>query len=606
MIRDPAPVTTDFNAQDYAILVAHPSPFRKFPKAFLCLVGLSRHYTLDEDTYPRFMHKNEEDMDLFAFIHAPDPTKVRVVERERDVDEPRLLDTTVGRIVPLLLVAPDRADSELEASVERLFDEGGSGNQMEQGDSVRGRPDVDIQPIVKAANIVTEDAAPVQLRRQEKRKSVLLAGDVLNTEVGVAAIPTLPFVTASVSTMPEHEDEGHTDSMTEPNLCTIRALRRFVVSSDSSQHSGTNVVEAKVDSLIRSSAPIMKTVTTTTPTVDPTFVTKEKVVEPSLFGASSTSAGGTDSITVYVPQWSVTNGSRLDDGRVCREMVNEFSHLKMRVEYNTKEKRRLKSVVDKQAELLKALRLRAQASEHETFERPLQDETNALKERNVILEKERDALDVNVTEVETFAAGKERELSDLNALFYPYLLTTISGRRWLLTHGMKLAITKCLKSPEYLSALGAVIGKALEKVYKMGQLLGLSMARKSNKDVSVEAVMEILPLEDPVAEKLGLNELQPNVDQLMVPIYSSPDKAVIGATALSLALDASSSRVRKIWENIASHESVLRDVFVPLAEPFSTTALTDDYEFVDADDQAVTGGDAASFPNVDDAELRIP
>nr|GEZ08902.1 hypothetical protein [Tanacetum cinerariifolium] len=51
MIRDPAPATADFNAQDYATLVAHPSSFQKFPAAFQCLVRLSRHYTLDEETY---------------------------------------------------------------------------------------------------------------------------------------------------------------------------------------------------------------------------------------------------------------------------------------------------------------------------------------------------------------------------------------------------------------------------------------------------------------------------------------------------------------------------------------------------------------------------
>nr|GEU70268.1 hypothetical protein [Tanacetum cinerariifolium] len=33
--RDPNPVAANFNAQDYATLVAHPSPFRKFPEAFL-------------------------------------------------------------------------------------------------------------------------------------------------------------------------------------------------------------------------------------------------------------------------------------------------------------------------------------------------------------------------------------------------------------------------------------------------------------------------------------------------------------------------------------------------------------------------------------------
>nr|GEZ50780.1 transposase (putative), gypsy type [Tanacetum cinerariifolium] len=124
-------VTADFNAQDYATLVAHPSPFQKFPKAFLCLVGLSRHYTLDEETYPWFVHKDGEDMDLFTFIHGPDPTKVRVVEQERDEGEPQLLKTIVGRTVPLLPIAPDRAESELEARVDRLFNEGGSGHQTE-------------------------------------------------------------------------------------------------------------------------------------------------------------------------------------------------------------------------------------------------------------------------------------------------------------------------------------------------------------------------------------------------------------------------------------------------------------------------------------------
>nr|GEZ76711.1 hypothetical protein [Tanacetum cinerariifolium] len=86
--------------------------------------------------------------------------------------------------------------------------------------------------------------------------------------------------------------------------------------------------------------------------------------------------------------------------------------------------------------------------------------------------------------------------------------------------------------------------------------------------------MKILRLEHPVAEKIRLNELQLNVDRLMVPIHSSSDKVVIGATALSLALDASSSTVRQIRENIANHMSVLHDVFVSLSEPFSTSALT--------------------------------
>ncbi|GKG04164.1 hypothetical protein Tco_0314551, partial [Tanacetum coccineum] len=81
-----------------------PSPFRKFPEAFMCLVGLSRYYPLDEETYPRFLHKNGEGGCLWLYMCR----------------------TTVGRMIPLFPVVPDRAESELEASVDKLFDKGGS------------------------------------------------------------------------------------------------------------------------------------------------------------------------------------------------------------------------------------------------------------------------------------------------------------------------------------------------------------------------------------------------------------------------------------------------------------------------------------------------
>ncbi|GKE95525.1 hypothetical protein Tco_1580380 [Tanacetum coccineum] len=190
-------------------------------------------------------------------------------------------------------------------------------------------------------------------------------------------------------------------------------------------------------------------------------------------------------------------------------------------------------------------------------EKSLRDETNALKERNAILEKEQNALDVKVTEFEASVASKERELTDLNAL--------VTSVKWLLTHAMELAIVNCLNSPEYLSALGAAIGKAIEKdvaaynpsaevdyISALQQLQNVNFPLlaelKSNKDASIKTVMDILCLEGPLVDKLGLDELQPNVDQLIVPIHHSPDKVVIGATALSHALDvlvSGSGRLRK-------------------------------------------------------------
>ncbi|GKF23538.1 hypothetical protein Tco_0075860, partial [Tanacetum coccineum] len=203
-----------------------------------------------------------------------------------------------------------------------------------------------------------------------------------------------------------------------------------------SHHSGSNVAEAEVDSLVRSSVPVMTAVTTVIATVDPALVVKKTYLTGSYFlvgGIRTVIDPDTDLQKTYVPQWSVTNGSRLDD-----------------------------------------------------------------------------------------------EL-------------------------------------------------------------------RSSKDASIEAMMNILCLEEPLAYKLGLNELQPYVNQLMVPVHHSSDKVIIGATALSLALDVSSIHVQKIRENIANQRSALRDVFVPLAEPFFVAALIgteDDYEVTGTDDQAAADEDA--------------
>nr|GFB96933.1 reverse transcriptase domain-containing protein [Tanacetum cinerariifolium] len=43
----------------------------------------------------------------------------------------------------------------------------------------------------------------------------------------------------------------------------------------------------------------------------------------------------------------------------------------------------------------------------------------------------------------------------------------------------------------------------------------------SNKDASIDTIMNLLRLEDSIAEKLGLTKSQPHVDQLMVPIHHS-------------------------------------------------------------------------------------
>ncbi|GJV11795.1 hypothetical protein Tco_1353336 [Tanacetum coccineum] len=771
--KDPFPKSTKFNAEHYASLVAYPTPFHKYLEPFLCL------------------------MNLLSFIRTADPSKVRIGERQCGEDEPQLLDTTVGHVVLLLPVAPARTDSELEVSVDRLFDEGGSGTQVDQGDSAGGvgEQGADIHLVTKTADIVAEDVIPLQPRRHKKRKTIvadagepshppkrlrgdrgtlsgtsvggksmsaiqrLLAGAVQNAEVRGEPVPTLPFVTSSVSATPEREGEDHTDSVA--NLQTFGPPPRFVITSDFSHHSGANFSEAKVDSVVRSSDPIITTITTVTTMVDATTAVKEAPTRPSLFGVGSSLAGGTDPTPssfsdvsgidfligdirtivdpdfdlqkVYVSHWSITNWSLLNKGRVCREMLDEFappkffasirgmehdqlftefnvgvSHqvslsakVRIRAEYNIKEKRKLRS-----AEAAKAIHRHAEASKFEAIEKSLQDEVKVLRDHNTALEKEKHELNVKAADLAALVKVREQEVADLDAQviaiksqndnltsrekvttyenymgkleefqndktrvmndkfeklyvdfvemdlhleekFYPHLLTTIAGHRWLLTYGMKLAIVKCLHSPEYLSALGVAINRAIEKGMQDGLAVGIThelqdmkfsllAELKSNKDASTETLMNILHLEEPLAERLGLNESQPHADQMLVPIHHLPDRTVIGATSLLFSLDVSHNRVQKIRDNIANHRSALHDVFIPLVEPLSFATLegmegtfgtapettmalsvtfasissippisTDDYDAMHADGQEGRGTNANPFPNVDDAKMNI-
>ncbi|GJU36070.1 hypothetical protein Tco_1184424 [Tanacetum coccineum] len=338
----------------------------------------------------------------------------------------------------------------------------------------------------------------------------------------------------------------------------------------------------------------------------------------------------------------------------------------------------------KEGKAVEAIRLRAETSKFEIAEQSLRDEVKVLKEQNATLEQERTdlgekvtnlAASVKVHELETSSVGlqekvtayenfinqlekfQDEKMQEVNEKFdklcadfvemalhfeekfYPHLLTTVSGRRWLLTYGVELAIAKCLNNTEYLSALGAAIGKAVEKGMQEGLSAGITHGAEANKDASVEMIMNLLRLEDILAERLGLTESKPHVNQLMVPNHHSSDQRVVGASTLSLSLDVSSVRVRKIKENIVNHISFLRGVFVPLSEPLSvialggtegtsgtapeiTTALSttfsyasainpifvDDYEATNTEDQAavdenVTIEDNNPFPNVDDVEL---
>ncbi|GJW21144.1 hypothetical protein Tco_0031766 [Tanacetum coccineum] len=196
----------------------------------------------------------------------------------------------------------------------------------------------------------------------------------------------------------------------------------------------------------------------------------------------------------------------------------------------------------------------------------------------------------------------------LEGEFYPAYLTALAGRRWLLTHGMELAMVKCLKSPEYQGILGHALGRAVDYGMQEGLAAGhehgvagtplsavmaynpeaaeahyldavraleeadfpLVQLLKSKKDSGIDEILDCFLLDGPLADLPEAAHLQPCLEQLSVPIYHVDIKTVVGETFLSFAL----LNVHTRAEGARKHAAALRQLMVDISSyPLSSQNL---------------------------------
>ncbi|GJY26267.1 hypothetical protein Tco_0400993 [Tanacetum coccineum] len=595
--RDPLPKSTEFNVDHYAFLIAHPAPFQKFPEPFLCLIWTCLLFT-----------------------------KVKIDERERAEGEKKLLESIIGRVVPLLPVAPARSKSDLEASMDRLF---GEGDSTDQGDSAAsGGHDVAIEPVTDVEDAAAENLTTKRPKRHRKKKPAatdasgsshppkklrgdpgtssgvatggksssvikeLLASSILNAKVDVKVMATLPFVTSPVSVTPEPEGGDPTDSVTGANLRTIGPAERFNFSPDSSHHSSTHASEAEVNSIIRSvtSLPVMiEAVITTTTVSAPTPLVLEVAakitpqVQHSIFHESS-SAGtirpdiadpshlpgkdlsmGSREINfktfheVFVLQWNASNDSLLDDHDTSWEFIDHFvppCYLLKSARWIITTCLRslmLGPLCERQADLLKAR----------------DEEIESLKAQLLLKEVEAAEAARLCIQVSVVEAAEKAHADELNSLKHKSVVHALETTCFVLRDQISGSLADVAA---YNPAAEADFNSALQRLREVD--FPLLVELKSHKDASVEDIMNLLCLEGPLVDAPGMNDLQPDVEQVMLPIHRPKDQVILGETSLSFALGVSHSRIEKIRENVAAQRSALVDVWVPVAEPLSAKNLT--------------------------------
>ncbi|GKB80218.1 hypothetical protein Tco_0947113, partial [Tanacetum coccineum] len=467
----------EFSAEACNFLTTHPAPFRRFSEPFLCLVGLSRYYELDDNMYPTFLTDAGEEIDLFAFILHADPTKVRIGKRQIEEGQVSLLDSTEGRVIPL--VGEDDHDGQND-NIKNLNEGSGDADQenhSEEGDRAGQDEAVTIVVDYEFRVAVANKPKSKKKRRpdgvggsnnplKKLREDHGISGDAgvstggkylaavqdlferstLNVEVDVVAAATVPFVTSSMTPTPKREGGGNTNSVSGPNLCNQRLSERFVISSDSSHHSSTNAADVEFTSLVRSfvSPPLMMTAAVTTTNVAGTSsapvigagAKPVSQVRQSLF-TDSASIGATGS-DIAGPSHLADYDQLFDEFNVrvaCQTCLS--ADVRMQTEHIFRERKRFEGKCARQADLLKerdveisnlkaslslkevgaakAIRLRSQVSVVEAAKAARISELDSLKERNLALDGEKSTLKGQVVTLESATATKDVKLASLNA-----------------------------------------------------------------------------------------------------------------------------------------------------------------------------------------------
>nr|GEZ87968.1 hypothetical protein [Tanacetum cinerariifolium] len=191
--------------------------------------------------------------------------------------------------------------------------------------------------------------------------------------------------------------------------------------------------------------------------------------------------------SIYWPKWGVANGSLLDTPEACQDLVDhvappgyisELRHMhneEFLRQYNVSGEEKLKAV----------------------FEEFKRYEDDRVEQRCAELDARLDALSI-----------------DFDEELYPYMLTAIAGRRWVIRHGLHLVVMKCGESLEIRQAFADVVSAGIAKGMSEGLRHEVEHGQAQLNVESIEAY-------DPKAEAKFVAALQalkdlkyPLVDQL--------------------------------------------------------------------------------------------
>nr|GFA34269.1 hypothetical protein [Tanacetum cinerariifolium] len=177
--------------------------------------------------------------------------------------------------------------------------------------------------------------------------------------------------------------------------------------------------------------------------------------------------------SVYRPEWGVTNGSLLDTPEACQDLVDHaappayFSELRhmhnedFLGQYNINLARQVDT-------------LQQHVSGEETLKAAFEDykrqQDQMVEQRYAEMDARLDAMSI-----------------DFDEELYPYMLTAIADRRWVIGHGLCLATMKCAESLEMRQAFADVVSAGITKGMSEGLKHGVEHGHAQRTIESLEA-----------------------------------------------------------------------------------------------------------------------
>nr|GEV56204.1 putative transposase (putative), gypsy type [Tanacetum cinerariifolium] len=533
------PAESTYSIEAVRALDTHRTPIQKQPEMLLCVVGISRRYYLEDEVHPTFLHDDDQDIDLFNLIRAPNHTKVKTWSRPRAPHDVPLLTLTAKRVIEMDDSAAATNSSGVPSTIEsspldfsheaRVSDQGTATLKMPPSEDV---PATDAPEADQAEVAVIDPLAAMESRKRGRDGT-------------------------HVNAPPKVLQRDHTDPR-----------------PTGSAHGGKNLLSFG-DPQSRHPADIAQSSQGIAAAGDPD---SENDSSPFAVGSPE---------SIYRPEWGVANGSLLDTPEACQDLVDHVAPLcyfsELRHLHNDEFLRQYNVNLARQVAMGSQLRLRfeqeakllrksvAQVARHD---KRIQARELEIKNLEALLEAETNVKNA----AEDMSAGLSQELKDMRVRFsdlqvsnerlsqqdatlqkrvsgeeklkaafeefkryeddrveqrcveteahldalsidfdeelYPRMLTAIAGRRWVIRRELRLAVMKCSESLELRQAFADVVSAGMAKGMSEGLRHGVEHGRAQLSLESIEAY-------DPEAEAKYVTALQalkdlkyPLVDQL--------------------------------------------------------------------------------------------